>query len=206
MKARFPAMFAFGLSLIAASLAFAEVSTFEVDGGHSSVVFFTRHLVAKVPGNFGEFDGTLVMDPASIESTLKVDGTIKSASINTGVEKRDNHLKSADFFDAEKYPDIRFTSKKVEKKGDKYAVTGDLTMRGVTKEVTLDTEILAIAANPFTKMPSAGLEMTGKINRKDFGINWNKALDNGGFVLGDDVDILINIEANVPAPEPAAKS
>jgi polyisoprenoid-binding protein YceI len=137
---------------------------------------------------------------------MKVNATIKTASINTGVQKRDDHLRSADFFEAEKYPQITFASKKVAKKGTGYSVTGDLTMRGVTKEVTLDTEVLGTYMNPFTKMPSAGFEMTGKINRKDFGMNWNKTLDEGGVVLGDDVNLVIRVEANVPAKDPAAKS
>jgi polyisoprenoid-binding protein YceI len=192
-----------GLALMAASVASAEVHTFQIDGGHSSVGFSVRHLVSKVQGRFGDFDGKVMMDPASIEKTLKIDGTIQAASIDTGIEKRDGHLKSADFFDAEKFPTITFTSKKVEKKGDKYAVTGDLTMRGVTKEVTLNTEVLGVTEGP---APIAGIELTGKVNRKEFGINWNKALDNGGFVLGDDVDFVVNLEAKVPAAEPAAKS
>jgi polyisoprenoid-binding protein YceI len=199
----FTAVAAIALSVSAAT---AEVQTYLVDPAHSEVGFNVRHLVSKVPGRFGEYEGSIAMDPAAIESTMKINATIKTASINTGVQKRDDHLRSADFFEAEKFPEITFASKKVAKKGDAYSVTGDLTIRGVTKEVTLDTVILGTQTNPFTKMPSAGLEMSGKINRKDFGINWNKTLDEGGVVLGDDVDLLVRVEANVPAKDPATKS
>ncbi|HET9886301.1 MAG TPA: YceI family protein [bacterium] len=199
----FSAAAAIALSVSAAT---AEVQTYIVDPAHSEVGFNVRHLVSKVPGRFDEYDGTIAMDPAAVESTMKINATIKTASINTGVEKRDDHLRSADFFEAEKYPQITFVSKKVAKKGAGYAVTGDLTMHGVTKEVTLDAEILGTQTNPFTKMPSAGVEMTGKINRKDFGILWNKTLDEGGAVLGDEVNLVVRVEANVPAPEPATKS
>jgi polyisoprenoid-binding protein YceI len=155
-----------------------------------------------VPGRFDEYEGTIAMDPAAIESTLKIDAKVKAASINTNVLKRDDHLRSADFFETEKYPDITFVSKKVVKKGSGYGVTGDLTLRGVTKEVTLDAEVLGTTANP----PMAGLEITGKVNRKDFGINWNKNLDAGGVVLGDDVDLVIRVEAKGEKKEEAAKS
>jgi len=204
---RFPSLLAaaaaFALSVPVAS---AEVQVFIVDPAHSEVGFNVRHLVSKVPGRFDEYEGTVAMDPKAIESTMKIDAKIKTASINTGVEKRDNHLRSADFFEAEKYPEITFVSKKVAKKDNLYSVTGDITIRGVTKEVVLDAEVLAISTNPFTKMPSAGLEITGKVNRKDFGINWNKTLDEGGVVLGDDVNLVVRLETNVPAKDPEAKS
>jgi polyisoprenoid-binding protein YceI len=205
MKARLLAPTLFALALMQASLAWSAVQTFEVDPVHSEVGFTVRHIVAKVPGRFSSFKGSVSMDPAAIESTLKIQGQVDAASVDTGVEDRDKHLRSADFFDVEKHPQITFTSKKAAKKGDKYAVTGDLAMHGVTKEVTLDAEVLGVTTNPFSKMPSAGMELTGTINRKDFGINWNKALDTGGFILGDDVSIVIRLEANVPAAEPAKK-
>lgn len=204
---RFPSLLATAAALaLSVSVASAEVSVFIVDPAHSEVGFNVRHLVSKVPGRFDEYEGTIAMDPKAIESTMKIDATIKTASINTGVQKRDDHLRSADFFEAEKYPEMTFASKKVAKKGNLYSVTGDLTIHGVTKEVTLDAEVLGSQTNPFTKMPSAGFEITGKINRKDFGINWNKTLDEGGVVLGDDVNLVVRVEANVPAKEPEAKS
>ena len=204
---RISSLLAAGAALaLSVSVASAEVYVFVVDPAHSEVGFNVRHLVSKVPGRFNEYEGTIAMDPAAIESTMKIDAKIKTASINTGVQKRDDHLRSADFFEAEKYPEITFVSKKAAKKGNGYAVTGDLTIHGVTKEVTLDAEVLGTQTNPFTKMPSAGLEITGKINRKDFGVNWNKTLDEGGVVLGDDVNLVVRVEANVPAKEPATKS
>jgi polyisoprenoid-binding protein YceI len=203
MKTRFFGTVAAAWILSTAATASAAVHSFQVDPGHSSVAFTVRHLVSKVPGRFGEFDGTVTMDPTAIESTLKVTGKIKAASIDTGVDKRDNHLRSADFLEVEKYPEITFTSKKAVKSGDKYAVTGDLTIHGVTKEVVFDTAVLGVTKSDH---PTVGIEMNGKINRKDFGVLWNRTLDDGGFVLGDDVDISILIEANVPKPEPATKS
>ncbi len=202
MKTRFFGMVAAAWVLSMAAIASAAVHSFQIDPGHSSVAFTVRHLVSKVPGHFDEFDGTVSMDPAAIESTLKIAGKIKATSIDTGVDKRDNHLRSADFLEVEKHPEITFTSKKVVKSGDKYSVSGDLTLHGVTKEVVFDTAVLGVTKG---EHPTAGLEMTGKINRKDFGVIWNRALDDGGFVLGDDVDISILIEANVPKPEPATK-
>jgi polyisoprenoid-binding protein YceI len=177
-----------------------------VDKAHSEVGFITRHLVSKVPGRFEDYEGTVTMDPQKIAETLKVSAKVKTASINTGVSDRDNHLRSAEFFDSAKFPEMTFHSKSAAKKGAGYAVTGDLTIRGITKPATLDVEILGTSTNPFTKMPAVGLEMNGKINRKDFEMNWNKALDNGGVILGDEVNIVVRVEANVPAAEPAAKS
>ncbi len=192
-------------ALASVATASAETHKFEVDPKHSEVGFTVRHLVAKVPGRFGEFEGTVSMDPNAIESTLQIHGKVTTASIDTGVKNRDDHLRSADFFNVEKFPEITFASKKAAKAGEGYAVTGDFTMLGVTKEVTLNAEVLGVVENPFSKTPSAGLELTGKVNRKDFGMVWNKTLDAGGVMLGDDVDLTIRLEANVPAPEKAAK-
>jgi len=200
---RFRSLFAAAAAVaLSVSIASAEVHVFVVDPAHSEVGFTVRHLVSKVPGRFDDYEGTVTMDPAAIESTLKIDAKVKTASINTGVQKRDDHLRSADFFEAEKYPEITFVSKKVVKKGAGYGVTGDLTLHGVTKEVTLDAEVLGTTADP----PMAGLEITGKIDRKDYGIVWNKNLDAGGAVLGDDVNLIVRVEAKVPAKESAPKS
>jgi polyisoprenoid-binding protein YceI len=204
---RFSSPLAAGAALaLFVSVASAEVQVFVVDPAHSEVGFTVRHFVSNVPGRFNEYEGTIAMDPASIESTMKIDAKIKTASVDTGVQKRDDHLRTADFFEAEKYPEITFVSKKVAKKGSGYGVTGDLTIRGVTKEVTLDAEVLGTTTNPFTKTPTAGLELKGKVNRKDYGINWNKTLDEGGVVLGDDVNLIVRVEATVAPKEPATKS
>lgn len=193
------------LALGLAQGASAAVHTFDIDPGHSHIGFKIRHIVAKVPGNFGEFSGTVVMDPEKVESTFQVKGTIKAASVDTGVEKRDEHLRSADFFNVEKFPEITFASKKVAKNGDGYDVTGDLTMLGVTKEATLHMDVLGVSKHPFSGMPTAGLELAGKVNRKDFGMEWNKTLDAGALLLGEDVDLSIQLEVGVPAPAEAKK-
>lgn len=204
LKHFFVAAFA-ALAIVGPATSRAEVQEFVVDQAHSELGFTVRHIVAKVPGRFDDFSGKVWMDPNAIESTLKVEGSAKTTSIDTGIADRDKHLRTPDFFDVEKFPELTFKSKSVAKSGNNYAVTGDLTMHGVTKEVTLATEILGVSANPFTKMPTAGLELTGKVNRKDFGINWNKTLDNGGLLLSDEVNLLIRLEANVPAAAPAQK-
>jgi polyisoprenoid-binding protein YceI len=180
----------------------AGVEKFVIDAGHSEVGFAVRHFVAKTPGRFNEFSGEIMVDPKD-PSTLAVNATIKTASIDTNSENRDGHLKSPDFFNVEKFPEMTFKSKKVTKDGDHWHVTGDLTMLGVTKEVTLDTEILGFQTGPKGSM--AGFEARGKINRKDFGMNWNKALDNGGFVLGEDVEVVIRIESKTPPPAGTAQ-
>ena len=166
--------------------------TYGIDTVHSNVGFKVRHLVSKTGGEFTDFDGTIVADFGNLGAS-SVKFTIQTASIDTKNEKRDGHLRSADFFDAEKYPEITFTSSKITKiDGDSYAVTGTLTMHGVSKEVILTVDFLGeMTAMGGTR---AGYELTTTINRKDFGISWNRALDAGGFVLGDDVEININLE------------
>ena len=157
-----------------------------------SVGFKVRHLVSKVSGEFNEFDGTIVADFENLDAS-SVEFTIQTASIDTKNEKRDGHLRSADFFDVEKYPEITFKSSKITKiDDDSYAVVGTLTMHGVSKEITLTVDFLGeMTAMGGTR---AGYELTTTLNRKDFGVSWNRALDAGGFVLGDDVEININLE------------
>ena len=118
--------------------------------------------------------------------------------MNTDNEKRDGHLRSADFFDVENHPEMTFVSKSVKFDKGFYYLVGDLTLRGVTKEVALEAEFNGVATNPFTGTPTIGMELEGKINRKDFGKVWNKTLDAGGVVLGDEIKIVVNIEATVP--------
>jgi polyisoprenoid-binding protein YceI len=128
--------------------------------------------------------------------------------VDTDNDKRDNHLRSEDFFAVEENPEITFVSKSVVKEAEnKFAVTGDLTMRGVTKEVTLMAEVLGTMINPMAGTPMVGMDIGGTVNRQDFGISWNRALDQGGVILGDDVEIDVHLEANVPKVEEAeAKS
>jgi polyisoprenoid-binding protein YceI len=186
----------------AAAPAARAAETWTIDRVHSDASFQIRHLVSKVRGRFNDFEGTLRIDRARPESS-SVELRIKTASINTDNQRRDDHLRSPDFFDAANNPEITFKSTKVVARGqDKYDVTGTFTMRGVAKEITIPVTFLGFG-NDGRGTEKAGFEATTVLNRKDFGILWNKALDAGGAVLGDEVQVLFNIEANKEAP-PAA--
>jgi polyisoprenoid-binding protein YceI len=176
----------------AAPLHAAQV--YKIDPVHSEVSFQVRHLVSTVTGKFEKFQGTVVMDPKD-PAASKVDFQIDTSSIDTGVDKRDNHLRSQDFFYVEKYPEITFESEKVAATGKgAYDVTGTLTMRGVAKQVTLPVKFLGTAADPWGNT-RAGFSTSTTLDRQDYGINWNQALDQGGFLLGDDVTVSISLEA-----------
>ena len=181
------------ISLIAAG-AFAAPESFSVDKVHSQATFTIRHMMSKVTGKFDDFSGNVNLDREK-PAASSVEFAIKTASVDTGVADRDKHLRSADFFDAEKNPEITFKSDTVEPSGKQnvYNVTGNLTMRGVTKKVTLPVEFLGFMKDPWGN-ERAGFSIDTTLNRKDYGINWNKALDNGGFLLADDVAISINLE------------
>jgi polyisoprenoid-binding protein YceI len=176
--------------------------TWVVDKNQSSAQFQVRHLVSKVGGRFSDFSGTIVADAAKPESS-SVEFAVKTASIDTDQEQRDKHLRSADFFDVEKYPEITFKSSKVMPKGNNhFDVAGTLTMHGVAKEITLPVTFLGTMKDGARE--KAGFETQVTLNRKDYGIIWNKALDGGGMVLSDDVLVTINIEAGKKQPEAAA--
>ncbi len=179
--------------LVTASSLFAD--TFVVDRNHSEATFQLRHMMSKVSGKFEDFGGKINIDRAR-PAASSVEFNIKTASINTGVADRDEHLRTADFFDAEKYPEITFKSTKIASTKTKnvYAVTGDLTMRGVTKRITIPVEFSGFGKDPWGN-ERAGFSLTTTVNRKDYGINWNQALDNGGVLLSDKVTINVNIEA-----------
>ena len=179
----------------------AETHAYAIDPVHSEVGFRIRHLVARTTGRFDEFQGTAWVDPSDVAGTLRIEGEVATASVNTHNEKRDKHLKSADFFDVENHGEMVFASREVRADGGDYEVTADLTIRGVTKSVVFNAEIVGFMTNPFTGTPSTGIDLTGKIDRKDFGMSWNKALDAGGVVLGDEVRITIHLEATVPPQE-----
>ncbi|HEY2774141.1 MAG TPA: YceI family protein [Candidatus Binatia bacterium] len=193
---------------LAATLAFsfcgtarAEVQTFEIDHAHSSVTFKIRHLLSTVPGKFKSFKGTIKIDPDKRDS-VQVDATIDTASIDTDETKRDDHLRSPDFFDAARFPTIKFTGNKltdVNADHTKAKLEGMLTMRDVTKPIVLDVQWLGMATDPMKNLKAAGTA-TASLNRKDFGIVWNKTMDNGGLLVGDDVSIEINVEAQIPKP------
>ncbi|MCM2303168.1 MAG: YceI family protein [Elusimicrobia bacterium] len=186
-------------AVLAVAAPAVHADTYEIDASHSQVGFRIRHLVGKVPGRFTKFSGTVEYTPGQPKS-WKVDATIDPASINTDNEKRDGHLKAPDFFDVAKYPEMSFKSTKVTNvKGDTAKLHGELTMHGVTKPVVLDLELGGTTKDPWGNI-RAGFSATGTIDRKDFGIVWNKALDTGGVMLGDDVAISLDIEAVLKAP------
>lgn len=169
--------------------------TYEVDAAHTYVGFKIRHIVTKVKGEFNTFSGTLSFDPKDL-ATARITGEIDAASIDTNNEKRDKHLRSEDFFNVAKNPKITFKSTKVEAAGkDTFKVTGDLAMNGVTLPVTLDAEVTGFGTDPWGNQ-KMGATISGKINRKDFGIVWNKTLDAGGVMLGDEVELILELEAN----------
>lgn len=179
------------LPLAGASVTPAEYS---VDASHSRVGFTVRHIVSKVTGKFNEFEGTFTFDAKKPE-LAKVEFAAKAKSIDTDHEKRDEHLRSADFFDTDQHKELKFVSKKFTSKGkNKFKLEGDLTIRGVTKPATFDVEFLGEDKDPWGGI-RAGFTASTKINRKDFGIVWNKTLDSGGVLVGDDVQITLEIEA-----------
>jgi polyisoprenoid-binding protein YceI len=167
----------------------------EIDSSHSSVHFAVRHLViAKVRGTFARWTGT-VQAPGGDFSKATIDVTIDASSIDTGVAQRDTHLKSPDFFDVEKYPELRFVGKRVQpRSGKDVDVIGDLTIRGITREVVLHVEQHGQAKDPWGNLRAAFTAKTS-IDRKDFGLTWNQLLESGGVVVGDRVDIEAEIEA-----------
>jgi polyisoprenoid-binding protein YceI len=181
------------IALILPAAAAAE--TWQIDPSHSAAQFTVRHMmISNVKGEFGKIAGSIQYDSADLSKTA-IEATIDAASINTRVENRDKHLRSADFFDVEKYPTLTFKSKRVETAGPgKLKVTGDLTMRGTTREVVLDVEGPTEAIKDQRGNLHMGASATTKINRKDFGLVWNRALDGGGVVVGDEVAIAIDVE------------
>jgi polyisoprenoid-binding protein YceI len=173
----------------------SDAATWQMDPGHSSFQFKIRHLtVSNVKGDFSKFQGVAIIDDQDV-THLEVEVTIDAASVNTGHAQRDEHLRGPDFFDVTKYRTITFVSKKVIKTDtNRLKVIGDLTIRGVTREITVDVE----GPTPEVKDPwgnfRRGATATAKINRRDFGITWNKVLDTGGLVVGDEVNIYIEVE------------
>jgi polyisoprenoid-binding protein YceI len=185
------------LALVLVFPTLAPASTWEIDPAHTAVQFAVRHLmVSTVRGRFRKVQGTATVDDAD-PTKSSVTATIDAASIDTGNEKRDAHLRQPDFLDVEKHPTLTFTSKSVASAGaNKWKVTGDLTLHGVTKQVVLDVEgSPAPTADPYGNVKLGGVATT-TIKRSDYGISWNKALETGGVVVGDDVQITIDIELN----------
>jgi polyisoprenoid-binding protein YceI len=185
-------IYALAAALVVAGASFAQ-STWSVDASHSNIGFAVSHMVvSEQEGNFKDYTIKVVSSSDDFNGA-DVEFVAKTSSVNTENEKRDGHLKSADFFDAEKFPDISFKGK-LAKEGGKYSLKGNLTMKGVTKPVTFE-----VAYGGTVKAwgkDIAGFKLNGKINRQDYGLTWSKALETGGLVVGDEVSISCKIELN----------
>jgi polyisoprenoid-binding protein YceI len=191
----------------AARASFAPVpgGEYKLDPAHSVVGFSIRHLeIAWVEGRFKDFTGTVRYDDKDITKS-SVEFAAKVASIDTGVEARDKHLRTADFFEVEKHPEMTFKSTRVELQGkNSYVLHGDLTLKGVTKQVALPFTVTGAIKDPWGNT-RFGVEATTKINRRDFGVNYGRALEGGGLVVADEVTINLHLEAVQPAPKPAGQ-
>ena len=180
-------------ALVIAFAATAHAANWKMDQSHTTVGFGVDHLFTSVQGRFDRFDGTIVFDPEKPESAV-VRATVEAASINTNNEKRDKHLRGADFFDVEKYPTLEFESTGLKEwEGKKGKLAGNLTIHGVTKPVEFDVAFLGQGSDPWGNVRS-GFRATLTINRKDYGLNWNKALETGGLLVGDEIEIRIDAE------------
>ncbi|MBE2189744.1 MAG: polyisoprenoid-binding protein [Candidatus Kapabacteria bacterium] len=187
--------FVFCLSfIVAASALSAQTTRWELDPTHSELGFRAKHLlIATTKGKFTDYKVTVLSDKADF-TDAKIEVIAKVKSIFTDNNDRDNHLRSADFFDAEKYPELKFVGKSVKKvSGNKYKVTGDLTMKNVTKTVTLDMEFGGVVKDPWGNT-KAGFTLTGELNRFDYGLAWNKAIETGGLVVDKMIKLDIEIE------------
>ena len=182
----------------------ARATEYEIDAAHTQVGFKAKHVTGKVPGRFTKFSGSFTYD-AKNPKAWKAEATIDASSINTDNDKRDGHLKSPDFFDTAKFPEITFKSTKItDLKAGHAKLHGDLTMHGVTKPVVLDLEIGGVDKDPWGN-ENAGFSATGTINRKDFGIVWNKVLDSGGLLVGENVEISLEVSGTAKKAEAPAK-
>jgi polyisoprenoid-binding protein YceI len=196
MKRMYTAGFVAAVALaLGAGQLTAQVSEWKIDPAHSEADFAIKHMaISTVHGNFRGISGAIKFDPANVAKS-GVEATIDVTSVDTGVAARDTHLKSPDFFDVAKFPTMTFKSTKVEKTGDGFAVTGDLTMHGVTKSVVLQLEAPGNEQSMDGKSVHRGFTAHTTVNRKDFGLAWNGPLKSGEMALGDDVRIELDIEA-----------
>ncbi len=183
-------------ALILTTSAFAEVKKYKVDDTHTNVGFTIKHLVVtNVRGKFDKFEGAIELDPSNL-ATLKVNATVMATSINTNTKKRDDHLRSPDFFDVAKFPKLTFVSKKIENvSGNKAKMVADLTIKNVTKPVTFDVEYAGAAKDPWGNSKAA-FSASAEIERGDFGLTWNKPLETGGLLVGTKVKIELDVEAD----------
>lgn len=166
-----------------------------IDAAHSEIGFSVKHMmISKVKGSFTSFDATVEANEEDLNDAL-IDFKIDVASINTNNTDRDNHLRSADFFDAENFPHITFKANDIVKKGDEYELTGDITIKDVTRPATFEVEYGGKGTNPWG-VEVVAFSAEGKVNRKDFGLTWNQALETGGVMVGEDIKISLELEAN----------
>jgi polyisoprenoid-binding protein YceI len=199
MRTRRPAVLGVVGALLLCSTA-AAAKTFKIDQAHTNVTFRVSHLFTTVTGRFTDFTGQISFDEAKPLET-KVAGSIVAASINTDNEKRDTHLRSADFFDVEKFPTITFSTDKVadvDPGAHKAKLHGTLTMHGVSRPIVLESQFLGAGKDPWGNS-KAGFRGTTKLNRKDFGLSWNQTLETGGLLVGEEIEIIIDVEANATA-------
>jgi polyisoprenoid-binding protein YceI len=178
-----------------AAATLVPTGTWSVDPAHSKVGFAVKHMgIATVRGEFNDFEGALEI--GGDLSTARVYGTAKAASVDTNQAQRDEHLRSPDFFDAAQYPELRFESTAIAATGeDSFAVTGDLTIHGVTKEILLDAEVQGVEIDPNTGNERLGLEVTGQLSRGDYGMTFNQALGSGNLLVADKVKLVLDIAA-----------
>jgi len=190
----------FAALTLLATVAFAD--DYKIDGRHSKATFKVRHMmISNVDGRFGDVSGTIQFDPTD-PSKCSVTATIKTASISTDNPDRDTHLKSPDFFDVAKFPEITFKSKRVEKRGNQWVAIGDFTMKDVTKQIEIPFEVNSAKDRNGTHI---GVVASLTINRMDYHVSWNRALEGGGALVSDDVKIDLSVEAILPPPPAPAK-
>ncbi|HVC40155.1 MAG TPA: YceI family protein [Candidatus Dormibacteraeota bacterium] len=170
--------------------------SWKVDNAHTSLEFSARHMmVSTVKGHFNEFVGEVDIDPEDLTRSWAT-AVIQAKSLDTREERRDTHLRSADFFDVEKFPEITYRSGKIERRGEnRFRVAGELTIKGVTRPIELDVEFLGMGTSPYG-VKVAGFEASGTLSRKDFDLNWNVALETGGWLVGDEIKLRVDAEAN----------
>ncbi len=183
-----------GIALAIGSASAAD--TYNIDPAHTTVGFSIAHLVINtVHGRFRDVAGSITLDPQKSNTIVAASATIQTKSIDTGIARRDDHLRSADFFDAEKYPTMTFTSKRVEVQNGQQILVGDFVMHGVTNPVTLQVAIKGPIKDPMGGGSRIGVQATGTLNRTDYGLKWNRALEAGGVMVGEEVALAIDAEA-----------
>ncbi len=191
------------LSLLTVPVVLAD--EYKIDTSHSKAAFTVKHLmVSNVRGEFSKVTGTIVYDEKN-PTAIRIDATIDATTVNTSEPKRDEHLRSADFFDVAKYPAMTFKSKSAKKTANGLAVTGDFTLHGVTRQIVLNVDTSGPEVKDPWGMLRRGASATTTINRADYGLTWNKAVETGGVVVSDEVKITIDVEGTRPAPATATK-